>query len=71
MNEGEFEIVTLKPKWSPINLVSPEDEETKRKSILGQLNDRYIRKGWLFEGEIMWGKDCDFAVVRLKPPGLN
>jgi hypothetical protein len=46
-------------------------ESAKKKSILDQLNDQYIKKGWRFKGEIVWGKNCDFAVVRLSPPSQS
>lgn len=65
---GEFEIITIRPRWSPLNLLLPGGESAKKKSILDQLNDQYIKKGWRFKGEIVWGKNCEFAVVRLKPP---
>jgi DNA modification methylase len=68
MHKGEFEIVTIKPRWSPINLVAPGGRTEKKRSILSQLNDRYIKKGWRYNGEIVWAKNCEFAVVRLKPP---
>ena len=69
--EGEFEIITIRPRWSLINLVSPGSEKAKRESILYQLNGKYIKQGWLFEGDIVWGKICVFAVIRLKPPSLS
>jgi hypothetical protein len=71
MDEGEFEIITIRPRWSLINLVSPGSEKTKRESILYQLNGQYIKQGWLFEGDIVWGKNCEFAVIRLKTPSLS
>ncbi len=71
MDEGEFEIITIRTRWSLINLISPGIEKAKSESILYQLNGQYIKQGWLFEGDIVWGKNCEYAVIRLKTPSLS
>lgn len=61
-----YEIVTLKPGWSIKDLFLERNEEDNRNRILDQLNGEYLSKGWQLTDEIMWGKEFQFAVVKLE-----
>ena len=65
MDQQDIEIVTLKPGWSIKDLVLGRDEDENRNRILNQLNGDYLAKGWELTDEIMWGKEFQFAVVKL------
>ena len=71
MDEAPQEIVTLKPKWSVRDLIVERSVEVNRARILHQLNSQYISKGMWLEDNIIWGKDCSYAVVRLGGPSSN
>ena len=69
MTEVEYDIVTLKPAWSVRDFFTGRTENTNRDSILQQLDGKYLSRGWQLTDEIMWGKDSEFAVVKLgRPP---
>ena len=65
MEQKDYEIVTLKPGWSVRDLILGRDEVQSRNRILNQLNGDYLSKGWELTDEIMWGKEFQFAVVKL------
>ena len=65
MDQQDIEIVTLKPGWSVKDLFIGRDEAENRNRILNQLNGDYLAKGWELTDEIMWGKEFQFAVVKL------
>jgi hypothetical protein len=66
MEQQDYEIVTLKPGWSVRDLILGRDEAENRNRILNQLNGDYLSKGWELTDEIMWGKEFQFAVVKLE-----
>lgn len=68
MNKLKYDIVTLKPGWSVRDLFTERTEATNRDRILNQLNGQYLKQGWLLTDDIMWGKDSEFAVVKLGRP---
>jgi len=69
MTEKEdYEIVTLKPSWSLKDLFLERNEDENRNRILEQLRGDYLSKGWELTDEIMWGKEFQFAVVKLERP---
>ncbi len=68
MDQPDYEIVTLKPSWSVKDLILGRDEAENRNRILSQLNGDYLSKGWELTDEIMWGKEFQFAVVKLGRP---
>ena len=68
MNNQKYDIVTLKPGWSVKDLFGGRTEATNRDRILNQLNGQYLARGWQLSDDIMWGKDSEFAVVKLGRP---
>jgi hypothetical protein len=66
MDQQDIEIVTLKPGWSIKDLFIGRDENESRNRILNQLNLDYLANGWELTDEIMWGKEFQFAVVKLE-----
>ena len=66
MDQQDIEIVTLKPGWSIKDLFLGRDEDENRNRILNQLNGEYLANGWELTDEIMWGKEFQFAVVKLE-----
>ncbi len=68
MDQLKYDIVTIKPGWSIKDLLTGRTEAKNRDRILDQLNGQYLRQGWLLTDDIMWGKDSEFAVVKLGPP---
>lgn len=68
MNNVKYDIVTLKPAWSVRDIFVGRTENTNRDRILNQLQGRYLSRGWQLSDEIMWGKDSEFAVVKLGRP---
>jgi hypothetical protein len=68
MRQWEYEIVTLKPKWSPANLLTRSSREQKTASIIQQLNEQYIAKGWQVTDDIQWERDRRFAVLKVGRP---
>lgn len=68
MNNQKYDIVTLKPAWSVRDLFIGRTEAENRDRILNQLKGRYLSNGWELSDEIMWGKDSEFAVVKLGRP---
>ena len=65
MDQQDIEIVTLKPGWSVKDLFLGPNEAENRNRILNRLNGDYLTKGWELTDEIMWGKEFQFAVVKL------
>ncbi len=68
MNKLKYDIVTLKPGWSVKDLFTGRTEAANRERILNQLNGQYLNQGWQLSDDIMWGKDSEFAVVKLGRP---
>jgi len=68
MREREFEILMLKPSWSIRHLFFARSAGENKSSIINQLRNRYIRLGWHLDGDIGWGKENRFAVVKLRRP---
>jgi len=68
MRQWEYEIVTLKPKWSPADLLTRRSREQNTASIIHQLNDQYIAKGWQVTDDIQWERDRRFAVLKVGRP---
>ncbi|MFN2189891.1 MAG: hypothetical protein ACK2T3_14095 [Candidatus Promineifilaceae bacterium] len=68
MGKAQFDIVTLKPRWSVRDLFSEKTEAESRESILAQLNSRYLSHGWTVVDDIKWDSKYRFAVVKLGPP---
>jgi hypothetical protein len=65
MNESRVDIVTLKPRWSVVDLISRRDEKTCRTRILNQLYRDYLSQGWELADDIHWAKDNNFAVMKI------
>jgi hypothetical protein len=68
MGKAQYDIVTLKPRWSVRDLFSDKSEGACRESILAQLNSRYLSQGWVLAEEIVWDSKYRYAVVKLGPP---
>ena len=68
MGEAQYNIVTLKPRWSVRDLFSEKTEMDNRESILAQLDSQYLSQGWTLVDEIKWDSKYRFAVVKLGPP---
>jgi len=68
MRQWEYEIVTLRPKWSPVGLVASRSKKKNAASIIQQLNDQYLSRGWQVTGDICWERDCRFAVLKVGRP---
>ena len=69
MRQWEYEIVTLKPKWSPVDLVTRRSREQNTASIIHQLKDQYLAKGWqVADDDIFWERDRRFAVLKVGRP---
>ena len=68
MREWEYEIVTLKPKWSPVDLVTRRSRKQNTASIIQQLKDQYIANGWQVADDIFWQRDRRFAVLKVRRP---
>jgi len=68
MRQWEYEIVTLRPKWSPVGLLTRRSREQNTASIYQQLYDQYIAKGWQVADDIQWERDCRFAVLKVGRP---
>jgi hypothetical protein len=68
MRQWEYEIVTLRPKWSPVGLLTRRSREQNTASIYHQLYDQYIAKGWQVADDIQWERDCRFAVLKVGRP---
>ena len=68
MRQWEYEIVTLKPKWSPPDLVTRRNEQQNAASIIQQLNDLYLAEGWQVTDDICWERDHRFAVLKIGRP---
>jgi len=71
MNSRKYDIITLKPSWSVADLFRGRSEARNRDRILNQLNDQYLFRGWDLSDDIMWGKDGEFAVVKLGRPSTD
>lgn len=71
MDQQQFDIVTLKPKWSVIDLFIERSEAANRDRILHQLTDKYLSKGWVLLDDIIWGKDYEYAVMKIGRPSPN
>ena len=71
MNNLKYDIVTLRPGWSVRDLFGRRSEATNRNRILNQLNGQYLARGWELSDDIMWGKDGEFAVVKLGRPSKD
>lgn len=69
MDEVSVDIVTLKPRWSFVDLIARRDEQTSRARILRQLNQDYLSQGWELADEIHWSKNNNFAVMKLGRTG--
>jgi hypothetical protein len=65
MEKSQYNIVTLKPKWSVKDMFVGRNEEINRERILHQLNSEYLSQGWELAEDIMWGKDFGYAVMKL------
>jgi hypothetical protein len=65
MEKSQYNIVTLKPKWSVKDVFVERNEGVNRERILHQLDDEYLSKGWELTEDIMWGKDFGYAVMKL------
>lgn len=68
MSRWEYEIVTLRPKWTPFDLVTKRNEQQNAASIFQQLNEQYISKGWQVTDDIYWERDRRFAVLKVGRP---
>ncbi len=71
MREYDFEILTLKPRWSLSELIFERSADQKKNSIMYQLHEYYISRGWQLAADIGWGKGHRFAVVKLIRPTPN
>ena len=70
MDESRTNIVTLKPRWSVVDLFGRRNEKDCRTRILTQLNRDYLSQGWELADEIYWAKNNGFAVMKLGRPGV-
>ena len=68
MGKAQYDIVTLKPRWSVRDLFVNRSELEYRDSILAQLNSQYLSQGWTLADDIKWAPRCKFAVIKLGPP---
>ena len=68
MGEAQFNIVTLKPRWSVRDLFYDRSEIEYRDSILAQLKSQYLSQGWILADEIKWDSSYRYAVVKLDLP---
>jgi hypothetical protein len=68
MGEAQFNIVTLKPRWSVRDLFVDRSDLEYRDSILAQLNSQYLSQGWILADEIKWDPKYRFAVIKLGLP---
>lgn len=71
MDQQQYDIVTLKPKWSVIDIFVDRSEAVNRDRILHQLTDTYLSKGWELMDDIIWGKDYQYAVMKIGRPYTN
>ncbi|KPK09957.1 MAG: hypothetical protein AMJ56_09465 [Anaerolineae bacterium SG8_19] len=71
MDQQQYDIVTLKPKWSVIDLFIEPSEAANKDRILHQLTDKYLSKGWVLMDDIIWGKDYEYAVMKIGRPSRN
>ncbi len=67
--ESEFEILTLKPRWSLRGMVFERSPVENKNSIMLQLKGHYISQGWKI-ADIGWAKRHRFAVVKLEKPSF-
>ena len=65
MDKSQYNIVTLKPKWSVKDMFVGRNKVENRERILEQLNEEYLSKGWELTEDIMWGKDFGYAVMKI------
>jgi hypothetical protein len=65
MEKSQYNIVTLKPKWSVKDLFVGRNEAVNRERILDQLDEEYLSNGWELTEDIMWGKEFGYAVMKL------
>jgi hypothetical protein len=65
MEKSQYNIVTLKAKWSVKDMFVERNGAVNRERILHQLDDEYLSKGWELTEDIMWGKDFGYAVMKL------
>jgi hypothetical protein len=68
MGKAQFDIVTLKPRWSVRDLFVDRSESDYKDSIIAQLNREYLSQGWTLADEIKWDPKYRYAVVKLGPP---
>ena len=68
MGEAQYNIVTLKPRWSVRDLFVDRSDLESRESILAQLNNQYLSQGWTLADEIKWDPKYRYAVVKLGLP---
>ena len=68
MRQWEYEIVTLKPKWSPVAFVTRRTREQNTASIIQQVQDQYIANGWQVTDDIIWQREGRFAVLKVRRP---
>jgi len=71
MGQIQYDIVTLKPKWSIKDLFTQRNGDNNRERILKQLNGHYLEKGWELTDDIIWGKEFSYAVMKLGRPSKN
>jgi len=65
MGQIQYDIVTLKPKWSIKDVFVERNEDANKERILEQLRGHYLEKGWVLTDDIIWGKDYNYAVMKL------
>ena len=65
MEISQYNIVTLKPKWSVKDMFVERSLAVKRERILDRLDEDYLSQGWELADDIIWGKEFEFAVMKL------
>lgn len=65
MENSQYNIVTLKPKWSVKDMFVERSLAVKRERILDRLDEEYLSQGWELADDIIWGKEFEFAVMKL------
>ncbi len=71
MGQIQYDIVTLKPKWSIKDMFAERSGDANRERILDQLRGHYLENGWVLVDDIIWGKECSYAVMKLGRPSEN
>ena len=67
--DSDFEILMLKPRWSLRAMVFERSPVENKNSIMMQLKDQYVSRGWKI-ADIGWAKRHRFAIVKLEKPSF-